>query len=70
LKNQLALIYDSALKEHADGMIIGARGKTAPAAFLLGSISERLIQLDTKIPLLVVRPKGENAGIMEALKLI
>lgn len=64
------VIYDSALKVHADGIIIGARGKTAPAAFLLGSISERLIQLDTKIPLLVVRPKGENAGIMEALKLI
>ena len=64
------VIYNTALKVHADGIIIGARGKTVPAAFLLGSISERLIQRDTEIPLLVVRPKGENAGIMEALKLI
>jgi len=52
----------------ADVMVIGAKGRTATTALFLGSVAERLIQLDREFPLLVVRPKGKNAGILEALK--
>ncbi|WPR77616.1 universal stress protein [Algoriphagus sp. NG3] len=49
----------------ADGIIIGAKGRTAATALFLGSMAERLIQYNDSIPLLVTRPKGKNAGILE-----
>ena len=49
----------------AHGIIIGAKGRTAATALFLGSMAERLIQLNDKIPLLVTRPKGKNAGILD-----
>ncbi|WP_209330275.1 universal stress protein [Lunatimonas salinarum] len=49
----------------ADGIIIGAKGRTAATALFIGSMAERLIQLNDQFPLLVTRPKGKNAGIIE-----
>ncbi len=49
----------------AGGIIIGAKGRTAATALFLGSMAERLIQYNDSIPLLVTRPKGKNAGILE-----
>jgi len=53
---------------NANAIIVGAKGRTATTAFFLGSIAERLIQLDNDIPLMIVRPKGKNAGFLEFLK--
>ena len=50
---------------NADGIIIGAKGRTAATALFIGSMAERLIQMNHKIPLLVTRPKGKNAGILD-----
>ncbi len=61
-------MLDKAREIEANAIIIGAKGRTATTAFFLGSITERLIQLDSDIPLLVVRPKGKNAGILEFIK--
>lgn len=61
-------MLDKAREIGANAIIIGAKGRTATTAFFLGSITERLIQLDSDIPLMVVRPKGKNAGIMEFIK--
>ncbi|MDN4164334.1 universal stress protein [Cytophagales bacterium LB-30] len=61
-------IIKKAEEIEANGIIIGAKGRTATTAFFLGSMAERLIQLDSKFPLLVVRPKGQNAGIMDLIK--
>ena len=58
-------IIGKAMEIQAHGIIIGAKGRTAATALFLGSIAERLIQLNDKIPLLVIRPKGKNAGIMD-----
>ena len=58
-------IINKAGEIHADGIIIGAKGRTAATALFLGSVAERLIQLNDKIPLLVTRPKGKNAGILD-----
>ncbi|PRY90737.1 universal stress protein [Mongoliibacter ruber] len=49
----------------ADGIIIGAKGRTAATALFIGSMAERLIQLNDQFPLLVTRPKGKNAGILD-----
>lgn len=49
----------------ADSIIIGAKGRTAATALFIGSMAERLIQLNDQFPLLVTRPKGKNAGILD-----
>jgi nucleotide-binding universal stress UspA family protein len=58
-------IIKKAIEINANGIIIGAKGRTAATALFLGSMAERLIQLNDKIPLLVTRPKGKNAGILD-----
>ncbi|GAA5039036.1 universal stress protein [Marivirga lumbricoides] len=61
-------MLDKAKEINANAIVIGAKGRTATTAFFLGSITERLIQLDADIPLMVVRPKGKNAGFLEFIK--
>lgn len=58
-------IVKKAQEIQADGIIIGAKGRTAATALFLGSMAERLIQMNDKIPMLVIRPKGKNAGILD-----
>lgn len=60
-------IYDMAHEIQADAIIFGAKGRTATTAFFIGSIAEWVIQLDSEFPLLVIRPKGKNAGIMDII---
>lgn len=67
----VATIYEKAVKEEVDCIVIGGKGKTASTAFFpIGTNTERLISMDTNIPLLVVRPKHKNAGLMEMLQKI
>jgi nucleotide-binding universal stress UspA family protein len=58
-------ILAKAKEIHADAIIIGAKGRTAATALFIGSMAERLIQLNDEFPLLVTRPKGRNAGILD-----
>lgn len=58
-------ILQKAKDVHADAIIIGAKGRTAATALFIGSMAERLIQLNDEFPLLVTRPKGKNAGILD-----
>lgn len=58
-------IIQKAQEIKADIIIIGAKGRTAATALFIGSMAERLIQMNDKVPLLVTRPKGKNAGIIE-----
>ncbi|MEM9339816.1 MAG: universal stress protein [Bacteroidota bacterium] len=62
------IIYDAAKNEKADIIVMGAKGRTAASALFIGSKAERMIQVNENIPLLVVRPKGSNAGILESLQ--
>jgi nucleotide-binding universal stress UspA family protein len=58
---------EQAVQSHADDLIIvGARGRNVAAAVLLGGVAEHLIWT-TKVPLLVVRRKGANAALLDAL---
>lgn len=58
-------IVSKAMEIQADGIIIGAKGRTAATALFIGSMAERLIQYNDSLPLLVTRPKGKNAGILD-----
>lgn len=58
-------IINKAQEIDANLIIIGAKGRTAATALFIGSLAERLIQVNNKVPLLVTRPKGKNAGIIE-----
>ncbi|MCG8408975.1 MAG: universal stress protein [Phycisphaerales bacterium] len=53
-------------EQKSDLVVIGARGRSAAAAVLLGSVTERLIQT-TEVPLLAVKKKGAGMGLLEAL---
>ena len=61
-------IIDLAEEKKVDGIIIGAKGRTAAAAIFLGSMAEKLINYKLKLPMMVARPKGKTAGIIESLK--
>lgn len=63
--NLMTDIYDKAIEIEADLIIIGAKGRTAATALFLGSIAERAIQMNFRFPLLIVRPKGQNAGFLD-----
>lgn len=61
-------IHLKAKEAEANLIVIGAKGRSATAAIFLGSMAERLIQADTEIPILVVRPKGKTEGLIDYLK--
>lgn len=54
-KSPAAAIHREAHRLGADLIVAGAQGLSAAAAFLLGSVSANLIQLDHDIPLLIVQ---------------
>lgn len=58
-------IIAKAMEINANAIVIGAKGRTAATALFIGSMAERLIQLNDTFPLLVTRPKGKNAGLLD-----
>ena len=64
-------IYGAAVNYKVDFVVIGGKGKTASTAlFPIGTNTEKLISVDSEIPLLVVRSKHKNAGIIDMLQRI
>ena len=61
-------IYDLAEEINPDFIVIGAKGRTATAALFLGSLAEKMVNEKMLHPLLVVRFKGKNAGLLETLR--
>lgn len=66
--NLIAKIYSTGLRIDADAIVIGAKGRTDTTAIFIGSSAEKLIHIDSTIPIMIVRPKGKRAGIIELLK--
>jgi nucleotide-binding universal stress UspA family protein len=64
----IAAIYKKAKKSKADLIIIGAKGRSSTTALFIGSKAEKMVQMDSDIPLMIVRPKGKRAGFMEYLQ--
>ncbi|MEQ8714002.1 MAG: universal stress protein [Cyclobacteriaceae bacterium] len=61
------LTYEYAEEQSMDLIIIGSRGRTGIASILMGSIAEKLVYLDSNVPILIVKEKGENMGFLDAL---
>ena len=53
-------------QEEGDLLVIGTRGRSAATAVLLGSESEQTI-IETKLPVLVTKHRGERIGLLKVL---
>ena len=60
-------LLDAAIKDNTDLIIIGSRGRTDSAALLIGSVAEKLIDINNEIPMLMLKKKGENMRFLDAL---
>lgn len=61
-----AAVYDLVAARNLDLIAVGSRGMSAAAAALLGSFTERVL-INAPAPVLVVKKKGENIRLLEAL---
>jgi len=61
-------IYETALKENVDLIMMGSKGRTKTASLVLSSIAQKVTEYDKIVPLLIVKNKQENLGFLEALK--
>ena len=61
-------IYETALKENVDMILMGSKGRTKTASLVLSSIAEKVTVYDKIIPLLIVKNKAKNLGFLDALK--
>ncbi len=66
--NPVTDIIDFAHENNPGAIFIGVKGRTATASLFIGSRAEQLIQYNNDIPMMVVRPKGKNAGIIDLIK--
>ncbi|MHC4780921.1 MAG: universal stress protein, partial [Planctomycetota bacterium] len=65
--NDVSSAVINAVKDHDINLIIiGARGRTAVASLVLGSVTEKLIR-NSYMPVLAVKKKGENLGLLQAM---
>ncbi len=64
----ISMIYKTAKKIKADIIILGAKGQSSTASMFIGSKAEKLVHLNTEIPMLMIRPKGKVAGFIEAIQ--
>ncbi len=60
-------IYDEAIKLKADLIVIGSKGLTDTASYLIGSTAEKLTTHDKSVPLLIVKDKKESLNFFKAL---
>lgn len=55
-------------KEHqVDWVIMGSRGRTSSASILLGSTAENLVEANNELPMLILKKKGENMNLIDAI---
>ncbi|WP_439882861.1 universal stress protein [Pontibacter sp. MBLB2868] len=61
------LIVLEAKRARADMLVIGAKGLTAAALFVIGSVTEKILRYDLDIPLLVFKRKDKEMGLLDAI---
>lgn len=67
-KNRPAsLILEEAGKNYCDLIVIGSKGQSSTAAMFLGSTTEKLLKHDKQLPVLILKKKGENQSLLQAL---
>lgn len=61
------LIMVECKRAEADMLVIGAKGKSAAALFVLGSVTEKILRFNDDIPMIVYKKKDEEIGFLDAL---
>jgi len=62
-------IAEAIAERHADAIVIGSRGRTGAAGVIMGHVTEALV-VTSPVPVLAVKRKGENVGLLQALGII
>jgi nucleotide-binding universal stress UspA family protein len=60
-------INEVAMQKDVGLIIIGAKGHTRASVILLGSTTEKLLKLNCKTPLMILKQKGETISILDVL---
>ncbi len=61
-------IFKYLVKISPDLLILGSRGRTSAASFILGSTAVGLLRPDNKVPFIIVKQKGQNMDIFGAFR--
>ncbi|MCP2044987.1 universal stress protein [Pontibacter sp. HSC-36F09] len=61
------LIMVEAKRAKADMLVIGAKGKSAAALFVLGSTTEKILRYNDDVPMIVYKKEQEEIGFLDAL---
>ena len=61
------MINRYAFNQKIDAIVVGSRGGNTLSSFFLGRVTEALIDRDQYLPIIVVKNKGENLKIWEAI---
>jgi nucleotide-binding universal stress UspA family protein len=56
-----------AKRARADLLVIGAKGMSAAAIFVIGSVTEKILRYDMDIPLLVFKKKNKEISFLDAI---
>lgn len=60
-------IYNQAVYQSADLMVIGYKGKTSDSELLIGSVAERLIAHDKSIPVLIAKDIPDKKNVTKII---
>ena len=61
------LIMLETKRAKADLLVIGAKGKSAAALFVLGSVTEKILRYNDDVPMIVFKKDKEEIGFLDAL---
>jgi nucleotide-binding universal stress UspA family protein len=61
----LKMVFNYALIKGADLIIMGSRGRTQFASFMLGSVAVKLLELIYHIPIIIEKDKEKNMGFAD-----
>ncbi len=65
--NKVALISEKLRRLNCQLLVMGSKGRTNLSAIFLGSLTEKLIQANLGVPMLVVKKRNENLNFLDAL---
>ncbi|MFT6969523.1 MAG: nucleotide-binding universal stress UspA family protein [Roseivirga sp.] len=60
-------IYRTGSENDVDMIVLGSKGRTGAASFLIGSVAEKLVMESGDIPLFIVKEGTENLSLLQAL---